>query len=113
MASVASVYARAFADVVLGAKLDAKRAIGELHRMAELLRESADLRQVWENPAIPIEQKRRLLDAIASRDGIEKSVRNLVAVLIDHRRVPFLERIIRQLEKELDARMGFAEAQIT
>jgi F-type H+-transporting ATPase subunit delta len=112
MASVASVYARAFADVVLGAKLDAARAIGELRRMAELLRESADLRQVWENPAIPIEQKRRLLDAIASRDGIEKPVRNLVAVLIDHRRVPFLERIIRQLEKELDARMGFAEAQI-
>ena len=49
MASVASTYARAFADVVLSAKLDPKRAIGELKRMAELLRESADLRQVWEN----------------------------------------------------------------
>jgi F-type H+-transporting ATPase subunit delta len=71
------------------------------------------LRQVWENPAIPIEQKRRLLDAVASRDGIEKAVRNLVAALIAHRRVPFLQRIIQQLEKELDARMGFAEAQIT
>ncbi len=113
MASVANTYARAFADVVLSAKLDANRALGELRRMAELLRESADLRQVWENPAIPIEQKRRLLDAIASRDEIEKPVRNLVAVLIDHRRVQFLERIIRQLEKELDARMGFAEAEIT
>jgi F-type H+-transporting ATPase subunit delta len=113
MASVASTYARAFADVVLSAKLDATRAIGELRRMAELLRESADLRHVWENPAIPIEQKRRLLDAIASRDEIQKPVRNLVAVLIDHRRVQFLERIIRQLEKELDARMGFAEAKIT
>ena len=40
-------------------------------------------------------------------------MRNLVAVLIDHRRVHFLEPIIRQLEKELDARLGFAEAQIT
>lgn len=113
MASVASTYARAFADVVLSAKLDPKRATGELRRIAEHLRESTDLRQVWENPAIPIEQKRRLLDAIASRDGIEKPVRNLIAVLIDHRRVQFLERIILQLEKELDARMGFAEAQIT
>ncbi len=44
---------------------------------------------------------------------ISTQVRNLVAVLIDHRRVHFLEPIIRQLEKELDARLGFAEAEIT
>ena len=113
MASVASAYARAFADVLLNAHLDVNRAIGNLRRIAELLGESAELRQVWENPAIPAEQKRRLLDAIVHQDGIEKPVRNLIAVLIDHRRVPFLGRIIRQLEKELDARLGFAEANIT
>jgi F-type H+-transporting ATPase subunit delta len=113
MASVASTYARAFADVVLSAKLDAQRATGELRRIAGLLVESSDLRQVWENPAIPADQKRRLLDAIAHRDGIEKPVRNLVAVLIDHRRVKYLDAVIQQLEKELDARLGFAEAEIT
>lgn len=113
MASVASSYARAFADVVLSARLDANRAIGGLRRIAGLLAESPDLRQVWENPAIPADQKRRLLDVIVQRDGIEQPVRNLVAVLVDHRRVPFLERIIQQLEKELDTRLGFSEAQIT
>ena len=40
-------------------------------------------------------------------------MRNLIAVLIDHRRLPFLPRIVEQLEKELDARLGFAEAQIS
>ena len=113
MASVASTYARAFADVVLSAHLDANRAIGGLRRISGLLAESDDLRRVWENPAVPAEQKRKLLDAIVHQDGIEHHVRNLVAVLIDHRRIQFLERITRQLEKELDARMGFAEAQIT
>ncbi|HTW56987.1 MAG TPA: ATP synthase F1 subunit delta [Terriglobales bacterium] len=113
MASVASTYARAFADVVLDAHLDANRAIGGLRRIAGLLTESAELRRVWENPAVPSEQKRKLLDAIVHREGIEHHVRNLVAVLIDHRRTPFLERIIQQLEKELDARLGFAEANIT
>ena len=51
----------------------------------------------------------------AKRDGVSESrqVRNLVAVLIDHRRIHFLDPIIRQLEKELDARLGFAEAEIT
>ena len=113
MASVASTYARAFADVVLSARLNADRSIAELRAIASLLAESSDLRRVWENPAIPADQKRRVLDVIAERDGLSKQVRNLIAVLIDHRRVHFLEPIITQLEKELDARLGFAEAQIT
>jgi F-type H+-transporting ATPase subunit delta len=113
MASVGSTYARAFADVVFSTHLDADRSIAELRSIAGLLAESSELRRVWENPAIPAEQKRRVLDAIAQREGISRPVRNLVAVLIDHRRVHFLEPIIAQLEKELDARLGFAEAQIT
>jgi F-type H+-transporting ATPase subunit delta len=113
MASVASSYARAFADVVLNAKLDANRAIAELRTLAELLAESADLRRVWENPAIPAEQKRGLLDAIVQKDEISRPVRNLVAVLIDHRRVPFLMAITQQVEREINQRLGFAEAQIT
>ena len=113
MASVASTYARAFADVVFSAHLDAARAIGGLRQIAALVNESQELRRVWENPAVPADQTRTLLDAIVQRDAIERPVRNLVAVLIDHRRLPFLSRIIEQLEKELDARMGFAEAQIS
>ena len=113
MASVASTYARAFADVILSAHLDVNRAIGELREMASLLAESGELRRVWENPAVPAEQKRALLDAIAQRDSITKQVRNLIAVLVDHRRIHFLDAVIRQLEKELDARLGFAEADIT
>ncbi|HEY3616478.1 MAG TPA: ATP synthase F1 subunit delta [Candidatus Sulfotelmatobacter sp.] len=113
MASVASTYARAFADVVLSAHLDANRAVGGLREIARLLNENAILKRVWENPAVPAEQKRKVLDAIVQREGIDKPVRNLVAVLIDHRRVPFLPRIIEQLEKELDSRLGFAEAQIS
>jgi F-type H+-transporting ATPase subunit delta len=113
MASVAGTYARAFADVVVARHLDADRSIAELRVVAGLLAESSVLRRVWENPAIPADQKRRVLDVIAQRDEISTQVRNLVAVLIDHRRIHFLEPIIRQLEKELDARLGFAEAEIT
>jgi F-type H+-transporting ATPase subunit delta len=113
MASVASTYARAFADVVLSAHLNADRCIAELRTISALLTESSELRRVWENPAIPAEQKRRVLDVIAERDGVSTQVRNLVAVLIDHRRMHFLGPVILQLEKELDARLGFAEAEIT
>jgi len=113
VASVASTYARAFADVVFDARLDAGRATAALREIARLLDESTELRRIWENPAVPADQKRNLLDAIVQRAGIDKPVRNLVAVLIDHRRIAFLPRIVEQLEKELDARLGFAEAQIS
>jgi F-type H+-transporting ATPase subunit delta len=113
MASVAGTYARAFADVVLDTHLNADRSIADLRSIAALLAENVELRRIWENPAVPADQKRSVLDVIVQRDGISKQVRNLVAVLIDHRRTHFLQPIIRELEKELDARRGIAEAEIT
>ena len=113
MASIASTYARAFADVVFQTHLDAAKAKAGLRSIASLFAESIELRRVWENPAVPADQKRKLLDAIVQREGIDRPARNLIAVLIDHRRLPFLPRIVEQLEKELDARLGFAEAQIS
>jgi len=80
--------------------------------MAALLSQSKELRQVWDAPSIAAGQKRAVLDAIVSREGLSAAVRNFVAVLIDHRRIPFLGAIVKQFELELDQRMGFAEAQI-
>jgi F-type H+-transporting ATPase subunit delta len=99
--------------VIFSERLDASQATSGLRRIAVLFGESVELRRVWENPAVPADQKRKLLDAIVQREGILRPVRNLIAVLIDHRRLPFLPRILEHLEKELDERLGFAEAQIS
>jgi F-type H+-transporting ATPase subunit delta len=113
MASVTSIYSRAFADVVFDSRLHAGKTLEELRSLGALLETNPDLRRVWVNPAIAAEQKRAVLDAIAKREGLSKPVRNFVAVLIDHRRVDFFDAIVEQLGHELDRRMGFAEAQIT
>jgi F-type H+-transporting ATPase subunit delta len=113
MASATRAYARAFSDVVFEKHLDAAQAMQELHTVEATMAESADLRRVWENPSIPAEQKRRLLDAIASREGLSQPVRNFIAVLIDHRRIQFLSTIVEQFQREINARMGFVDAQIT
>jgi F-type H+-transporting ATPase subunit delta len=113
MASVTSIYARAFADVVFEKRLDGGKILEQLRALSALLQANPDLRRVWENPAIAAEQKRGVLDAIAAREGISQPVRNFVAVVIDHRRVHFFDAIVRQLQLELDARMGFAEADVT
>jgi F-type H+-transporting ATPase subunit delta len=113
MATVTNVYARAFTDVVLANHLDAGSTLREVQSLAALVAGSKELRQVWEAPSIPADQKRRVLDAIVAQNGFSKPVRNFVAVLIDHRRVHFLQPIVEQFEKELSARLGFAEAEIT
>jgi F-type H+-transporting ATPase subunit delta len=113
MASVTNTYARAFADAVFDMHLDPAKTLREAQSIGELVAESKELREVWETPSIAPEQKRAVLDAIVAREGTSRAVRNFVAVLIDHRRTNFLSAIVKQFELELDARMGFAEAQIT
>jgi len=113
MATVTNIYARAVADVVLGIRLDPGKTLKEAQGLAALVASSRELRQVWEAPSISAEQKRRVLDAIVAQQGFSKPVRNFVAVLIDHRRVQFLGPVVEQFEKELNSRLGFAEAEIT
>jgi F-type H+-transporting ATPase subunit delta len=112
MASVTSTYARALADVVFDRHLDPAKTLQEAQSLARLVAGSQLLWEVWEAPSIPAEQKRALLDAIVAREGISPAVRNFVAVLIDHRRIKFLEPIVKEFEQELNRRMGFVEAQI-
>jgi F-type H+-transporting ATPase subunit delta len=113
MPSVTTTYARAFADAVFDGHLDPQKTLREAQALSALVTESRELREVWEAPSIPAEQKRAVLDAIAAREGTSQIVRNFVAVLIDHRRMHFLALIVKQFELELDRRMGFEEVAIT
>jgi F-type H+-transporting ATPase subunit delta len=113
MAAIASRYARALADVVLERKLDPETAVQQVNDMVAAVHQNDQLRLVWESPAVPAEQKRKLLDAIVSRTGTLRPIRNFFAVLIDHRRIPMLAQIAGQFEAELDNQLGFVEADIT
>ena len=113
MAEVTSTYARAFADVVFADRLDAAKATSELNWLVNTWRESEELRQVWQSPAIAAEQKRDLLDAIVAQERISPRVRNFIAVLIDHRRIALLPKIVEHFQREVNDRLGFAEAEIT
>ena len=113
MATVTNTYARAFADVVFERKLDATKELAEAQSLASLVAGSKDLREVWEAPSIPAEQKRKLLDAVVAREKFSRETRNFVAVLIDNRRIGALGPIVAQFEQELNQRLGFADAEIT
>jgi F-type H+-transporting ATPase subunit delta len=115
MASVVGTYARAFADVVMKKSnlLDPGRMLQELRGIEELFQESDPLRRIMENPSITGDRKLAVLDAISMRLGTTRQVRNFIAVVTDHRRLPLLGEILQQLERELDERQGFAEAEVS
>jgi F-type H+-transporting ATPase subunit delta len=113
MASLASRYARALVDVILERHVDGNEARQQLRTMVDAVHESLELRRVWESPAVLAEQKRAVLDALAAKIGAAKPIRNFMAVIIDHRRLGALDDILRVFESELDARLGFAEVQVS
>lgn len=113
MASVASRYARALVEVVLEQKIDADIARLQLRSILDAVNESPELRKVWESPAVPPNQKRAVLDGIVKQVGAAKPIRNFIAILIDHRRIPMLADIVRQFEAELDTQLGFVEVEIS
>jgi F-type H+-transporting ATPase subunit delta len=112
MASFVSVYARALADVVMERKLDAGRVASDLDAVSALLKESTDLRTVFDNPSVPHEQKLKVLDALAERMSLLKEIRNFTAVLISNRRIHAFGEIAAEAMVQINSRLGIAEAEI-
>ena len=113
MAAVTSRYARALAEVVVERKLDPTQAMAQIDALAAAMGTTPALRQVWDNPAVPADQKRKVLDALMKQLGGDRMVRNFVALLIDNRRIVALPEIARQFREELNQRMGIATADVT
>lgn len=113
MAVFAPRYAHAFAAVVAAKKLDVAAAQQQMQDFAGTLTGSPELHDVLLNPSIAEEQKLRILDAIASRIGMFREVRNFIAVIMDHHRLASLNEIIAEYDLVADQDSGIAEAEIT
>jgi F-type H+-transporting ATPase subunit delta len=108
---VANRYARALADVAerQGNYRDIER---ELKDFAAAYRESSDLREVFETPAVPPEGKLKVLEAILERLGVSKVTSNFLHVLTAHYRMPLLEEIIPAFVSISNDRQGIVEVKV-
>lgn len=113
MAVVDLRYARALDEVVTEQKLSRASVKTQLQDFQATLSESAELREVLQNPSIEADQKLRLLDALASRLGMDRTVRNFVAVVIAHLRLHELPEMIEAYLQRADEDNGVAEAEVT
>lgn len=112
MSAIALRYAHAFADVVASHKIDVLATQQQLAGFNDVVAESHPLREVLANPAIPSDQKLRVLDAIASRLGMYPQVRNFIAVITHHQRIDLLSEILEEYREISDEQTGLTEAEI-
>ena len=112
MAVIDLRYARALAAVVSDQKLNPGDSQRELNDFADTLEASAELREVLENPSIPEPQKLKVLDAIAAKVGMSRTVRNTIALITHHERLHELRSITESCAAISDEQGGVADVEI-
>jgi F-type H+-transporting ATPase subunit delta len=109
----ASRYARAFADVVTSAQLNTAAIDQQLTDFLTTWDGSTELRSTFENPAISATQKIAILDKLNTKMGLQKELRNLIAVLIHNDRIVHVKEVVAAYRAELEERQGIRQAEIT
>jgi len=125
--SLARRYARALYEVAVGeatagavdrpaqreAALAAAQAVRqELRRFAELLAESAELRNLLANPAVTKESKKGILEKVSSGSRFSRATRHYLFVLVDNRRTGLVGPIQESFEELLNEELGVVQVDV-
>jgi F-type H+-transporting ATPase subunit delta len=105
-------YAQAFADVVKDLKLDSAALDRQFADFLATWDGSAELRTFFVNPAFPAAQKVAFLDKLNVEMGLQKELRNLIAVLIDNNRIAHVAEVAAQWRRILQEQQGIRPAEI-
>ncbi len=105
-------YAQAFADVVTDRKLDTAVLDRQFSDVLATWEGSAELRTFFENPSIPAAQKINILDKLNEKMGLEKELRNLLAVLSANNRIGHVAEVAASWRRILQEQQGIRPAEI-
>ena len=109
---VARRYATALADVVT-ARGEAQEVQKELLDWAEMMQSNEQLLEVFRNPTIPYEQKRKVLNTLIARTRVRPTTANFLQVLLQNHRLAELDEVNKRFAQILDERSGVVSAQVT
>jgi F-type H+-transporting ATPase subunit delta len=111
MRTIAQHYADALAEVAISQK-SAEKVRRELRDFLALLQESAQLGVLLGSPAVSRANKHAVAQALVERMGASLTLRNVLFVVIDQRRVGLLPEIQQAFEARLDEMEGVARADV-
>ena len=110
--TVARRYATALADVVIQ-QGEAREVQDELLAWEELLQANSNLREVFANPTIALDQKRAVLNKLIEMAKPRATTANFLKVLLQNQRLTELGEINRKFAQILDERAGMVAATVT
>lgn len=112
MAAFVARYASAFADVVTAARLDTTAIDRQFSDFLATWDGSPELREFFENPAIPAVDKVGILDKLDAKLKLQKELRNLIAVLINNNRIADVAEVAASYRRLLKESQGIRAAEI-
>jgi F-type H+-transporting ATPase subunit delta len=110
--TVARRYASALADVAVESNEQAE-VKAEVDAWTELLETNPQLKEVFANPTVPYDQKRKVLDDLIDRTKVRGTTAGFLRVLLKNQRLAQLKEVAERYSYVLNERAGIVVADIT
>jgi F-type H+-transporting ATPase subunit delta len=109
---VARRYASALADVAVE-RGDEREVQTEIDSWVSMIEATPLLREVFANPTIPYDQKRKVLEDLISRSRVRETTASFLRVLLKNQRLSELKEVADRYGQVLDERGGIVAAYVT
>jgi F-type H+-transporting ATPase subunit delta len=110
--TVARRYATALADVAIERK-EEREVQNELDQWAKMLEANPQLKEVFANPTVVYDQKRKVLEELVSRTRVRETTASFLRVLLKNQRLSQLREVAARFGHVLDERGGMVAANVT
>ena len=110
--TVARRYATALADVAIDRR-EEKVVQNELDQWSVMIESSSQLKEVFANPTIAYDQKRRVLEDLIARSRPRDTTASFLRVLLKNQRLAQLRDITARYAQVLDERAGVLAGSVT
>ena len=110
--TIARRYATALADVAIERR-EEREVQTELDQWAAMIEANPQLKEVFTNPTIVYDHKRKLVDDLISRSRVRETTASFLRVLLQNQRLSQLREIAARFSQVLDERAGMVSATVT
>lgn len=109
--TIANRYGRALSDVVFS-KGEQKVVQDELRGFVEMFESCPELKDVFANPTVSIQQQKGLLESLLQRTKPGTTAANFLRVLVQNYRLALLPEIYQAFARQVDEKMNIITAEV-
>jgi F-type H+-transporting ATPase subunit delta len=110
--TIARRYATALADVAIERR-EEREVQTELDNWTAMIETNPQLKEVFANPTIIYDHKRKVLEELIARTRVRETTASFLRVLLKNQRISQLRDVTARFEQVLDERAGMVAATVT